>query len=323
MAAPAPSEQSAAPVGAAGAPHAQGAGEPQLCERSWLVENPKEAYWRVVQTLADARHFDSPYAARFGLRQMAALVYCSNKLEGTLPRGAEEHETYTLIEGVAVSKCGASDVERWRQPGGVHWEADGARDSSGARQQFVQHMRALRFLLSRLDAPLTVDVVRDTHAILMAGALCSGKDVAAGVLRNNSCHDGGGHVYPDGDPAKLLGALARIVEAFNVAVATRAQSPEVLVTAPVRLFYDVITLHPFSDGNGRLCRLLFAFALRQLGVPFFVPMTSGHRKARGHYMRAILRARLGRFDELQTLALMSIDSVLVNFAENVRLMGDE
>jgi len=305
------------------APHAEVAGEALLlCVREWLVPDPQEAFCRVLRQLADASHFGSPYATRFGCRKMAALVYCSNKLERTLPQGAAEHETYALIEGLAEANCGPSDMAQWRQVGGVRWEADGARDGTGARQQFMQHMRALRFLLSRLDAPMTVDILMDTHTILMTGAMHSGRDVAAGVLRNHSCHDGSGHVYPDGDPAKLRGALTRIAEAFNDEVAARVLTPEVLVTAPIRLFYDVVTLHPFSDGNGRLSRLLFAFAVRQLGVPFAVPLTSGHRKARGHYMRAILLARRGHFEELQTLALMSIGDVLNNFAENVRLMGD-
>lgn len=295
--------------------------EPLLCVKDWLLHDPEEAHRGVSRLLALAAHFESPYAVRFGLRKMAALVYCSNKLECTLPQGAEEHATYALIEAVAGAACEPSDAADWRLAGGMHWEADGAVDGAGARQQFTQHMQALRYVFSQLHAPLTVDLVRDTHAILMAGALCGGKDVAAGVLRDHSCHDGSGHVYPDGDPAKLHNALARIVGAYNAAVAARAQTPDVLLVAPVRLFYDVVTLHPFSDGNGRLCRLLYAFALRQLGVPFAVPLTSGHRKARGHYMRAILQARRGHLAELQTLSLTSIVHVLNNFAENVRLVG--
>jgi len=87
----------------------------------------------------------------------------------------------------------------------------------------------------------------------------------------------------------------------------------------VRLFYDVITLHPFENGNGRLCRLLFSFGIMKAGVPFPVPLTTGHTKSRNHYMKAILLARRGDIRELNTMALMSVDYVIRNYLENLRL----
>lgn len=182
----------------------------------------------------------------------------------------------------------------------------------------VQHMRAARFLLGRAAEPLTVDIIMKAHEVLMAGAINEdGSPIKAGVLRAHAAH-AGTHSYPEGVPAELHGALLRIVDAFNRSCAS--PDPEAFITAPVRLFYDVITLHPFENGNGRLCRLLFAYAVRRFGFPFSVPLSSGHRKARGHHMRAILQARRGHMAELHMMALMSMDAVLSNFTENVRLI---
>ncbi|KAG2482740.1 hypothetical protein HYH03_018335 [Edaphochlamys debaryana] len=61
--------------------------------------------------------------------------------------------------------------------------------------------------------------------------------------------------------------------------------------AAATLFYDMITLHPFENGNGRLCWLLVAFALQAVGEPFALGMTNGHSKSRQQYLKAELADR--------------------------------
>ena len=69
----------------------------------------------------------------------------------------------------------------------------------------------------------------------------------------------GDHLYPDHqDVPKRLDA---IVQEYN-------QSKESLFSKAVKFFFAVIDLHPFGDGNGRICRLLAAYSLIKDGVPF-------------------------------------------------------
>ena len=70
-----------------------------------------------------------------------------------------------------------------------------------------------------------------------------------------------------------------------------------------------------------MCRLLFAFGIMQSGVPFPVALTTGHSKARKHYMKAIMLARRGDMRELATMALMSVEYTVANFLENLRLVA--
>ena len=245
-------------------------------------------------------------------------IYASKSLERTLPLGASEHDTYVMLESAYLDNhsgdlCDATTT----------WEADGEhrgeKTVSQQRAQMLQDVRALRYLLGATDEPLTLEKVLRTHAILLAGAVdASGAPVRNGEVRSGDAH-AGTHQYPEGGP-HLHEGVQKIIDAYNsTRAAATPLSAEEVVVIPGRLFYDVITLHPFQNGNGRLCRLLLMYALNKAGVPFPVPLSTGHRKARKHYIKAILSARRGNMAELHTMLLGSIEYVLANFQENIRV----
>lgn len=283
----------------------------QITVKAWLLESPCDTLDQLSVMLCKARLGRHEYAQVFDRRMCALLVYSSNQLERTLHESIKMDEVFHIVDAVAASSKASTLPST---PTSI-WAVDG---NPAAREQIVQHVRATRYLFDRITEPLSVDIVMKTHAILMADAVNEdGTRVNAGKLRDHAAH-ASTHAYPEGVPDQLYASLTRIVERFN----GQCEHPDrtAFVTASVRLFYDVITLHPFEDGNGRLCRLLFAYAVRRFGIPFAVPLTTGHSKARGHYMRAILRARRGSIAELHMMGLMSIDGVLCNFMENLRLL---
>ena len=47
-----------------------------------------------------------------------------------------------------------------------------------------------------------------------------------------------------------------------------------LIKVAVKLFYDLITIHPFENGNERLRRLVIVYVLMRLGFPF--PFSFSH-----------------------------------------------
>ena len=62
------------------------------------------------------------------------------------------------------------------------------------------------------------------------------------------------------------------------------------ISATVKLFADVINIHPFEDGNGRLCRVILSHVLVQSGCSLFpVLLSSFHKRGRKHYIRAVRR----------------------------------
>ena len=203
------------------------------------------------------------------------------------------------------------------------WPVDGGNGNTPNRHQLEAHVLALKFLTSDgvLAKPLTVEIVKRAHYILMLGAYGDDDEpFVGGVVRSLPCHKDD-HVYPDYPAEELEARLGRILTAFEAAVSKHVKGATTLFTAPAALFYDITTLHPFENGNGRLCRLLLAHALMKLGVSFPVPLTSGHSKARAHYIRAIItaRQRAGGMKELNSMVLYSVERVLQNYKTNMSI----
>jgi Fic family protein len=280
--------------------------------KEWLLQEPRETLDKVTSQLShpSLRAGAHPYAPIFYKRAAIAMIYTSNKLERTLPLSSSAHDTYKIL-----NELYQDDTDDLHAAPSSSWNAEGEVPQQ-ISIQMMQHLRAFKFLMHHVVDPLTVEVILQTHEILMAGAVDdAGAFIKNGALREHPSH-AGTHEYPEGEPVLLRASLTRIVEQYN---ALSSEASPALVEPAIHLFYNAITLHPFQNGNGRLCRLLFAFAMIQAGVPFPVALTTGHSGARKHYMKSILLARRDDTRELATMALMSVDFTVSNFLEKARL----
>ena len=245
-----------------------------------------------------------PMFHRFNQRMAIVHIFTSNKLEGTLARGTSEGETYELLGHLW-------DTEKEYEDETI-WLADGERRFM--KTQMSHHVRALKHLL-RLESIQSEDLVT-IHGMLMKNAKGEKTLIRAGKFREGAVH-ADHHVYPD--HTCIRPSLHKILEIF------RQQSTATLpfhqaVELSIRLFYDLITLHPFDDGNGRMCRMVLAFALIKTGVaPFPLSLSSGHSKSRKHYISAILSVR-GKQDwfPMRALVLVSLHRAWQNLSTNAK-----
>lgn len=240
-----------------------------------------------IQALATAKAAPGIHAIISAFAKQCAVVnvYLSNKLELTLPAGVSHHDTYQILDAAFDEPLLPSD---FTSPPFKSWSADGSPTSPSASAQLRQHMKALKYLCYDCTPgrqPLTVDMVKTTHKLLMFGATSpDGTIIVNGEYRNTSCHSGTGYIYP---PANTISnKVPVIVFEFNKRIQDGIDGPVVAA----KLMYDIVTLHPFQDGNGRLCRLLVSYALMATGEPFPVPLHNGHRKSHKHYVSALMHA---------------------------------
>ncbi len=128
-------------------------------------------------------------------------------------------------------------------------------------EEVSNYVAALNHALKRLredDFPLSLRLIREMHAILLRGGRGAGKQ--PGEFRKGQVWVGGStpalaHFVPP--PPEALDEALAAFERFLHAPST--QVPPLIKAALAHVQFE--TIHPFSDGNGRLGRLLIALIL--------------------------------------------------------------
>ncbi len=184
------------------------------------------------------------------------LTYTSNAIEGnTLTR----QET-ALVVGTGITVGGKSLVE--------HLEA-------------TNHAAALdwvRALVARKPAKITEDDILRIHALILKGI----DDASAGRYRRVSVRIAGSTVVLP-NFLKVPDLLQRCVRAVHANKKMHAVERAALA------HYELVTIHPFVDGNGRTARLLMNLLLLQAGYPPAIIRT----RDRLAYIQALETAQLG------------------------------
>jgi len=187
---------------------------------------------------------------------LVELTYTSNAIEGnTLTR----RETAVVLEkGLAVS--GKSLVE--------HLEA-------------TNHAAALRGIMKIVGektSDLSERTVLDIHNTILRGI----DDGNAGHYRSVPVRISGSEVILP-NPRKVHGLMARFIEKMT----TGSDLHPVELAAEAH--YQLVTIHPFVDGNGRTARLLMNLILMQHGFP---PALI-RKRDRLRYIGSLEKAQLG------------------------------
>ena len=132
-----------------------------------------------------------------------------------------------------------------------------------------------------------------------------GRMVNAGVYRKISVH-AGQHTYPS--HKCIPENMEKIVKEHNHKV---SQGHDMFELASW-LYFNVVSLHPFEDGNGRISRLLWCYSLMRDGLPFPASLTSGHKRSQSHLVLCLQRDQkfnVSNHPHLTTLTVVSIHQV--------------
>jgi Fic family protein len=132
-------------------------------------------------------------------------------------------------------------------------------------REVANYVAAMNHGLRRLreDFPLSLRLIREIHAILLAKG--RGQDKEPGEFRRTQNWIGGtrpGNALFVPPPPHLVADCLGALEAFIHA--DTPDLPLLLKAALVHVQFE--TIHPFLDGNGRLGRLLITFLLCERGV---------------------------------------------------------
>lgn len=202
-------------------------------------------------------------------------------LVAAMPNAAVLLSPLTTQEAVLSSKIEGTNVTMGEV---LEIEAGADGDVEQPKRDDAEEIRnyrcALTFAANALaDRPLTPHLLREAHALLMAGV--RGRDKDPGAFRNEQNWIGAAGcpieqaAFVPIPQAQLQGGL----ESWAAYLASRAQPDPMVQLAIVHAEFEA--LHPFKDGNGRLGRMiipLFLFERRILSGPNFY--MSGYLEAR-------------------------------------------
>lgn len=159
---------------------------------------------------------------------------------------------------------------------------------------------------------LTVQQVCDINGLLLKGIHHN-----AGVIRKTYAYTNwyhGRHFYPS--PEVVEEQFYALIDRHNMRMnvrphnATTEEDTAYVFNAAARLLFDFVDTHPFSDGNGRTCRLLANYVL-SLITPFPVGLNRATDKGeRNDYLDAIVHCREHPEEGPCRLAAMLLENAL-------------
>ena len=172
----------------------------------------------------------------------------------------------------------------------------------------INCMRAWNYQQNSLDLPLNTKIVSQAQWLTMEDE----KDVLASEYRKSPAF-AGRHIFA---PA---GHIERHME--DAILRFHETKKDDLIMAATNFSGNIINIHPFEDGNRRICCLILAHVLIQMKCCLFpVILSSFHRRGRRHYIRAVKM-----FDRkpsmLYTMIVKSLIHCWDNFEQNAKMLA--
>ncbi len=165
----------------------------------------------------------------------------------------------------------------------------------------TNHAEAFDTLSALVERPITLETVQRLHALVMDKI-----DPQAGELRRVQVYIRGAPFTPP--PARDVPLyLAQWVDWLTSDAALHYDP----VTRAAIAHHDLEALHPFTDGNGRVGRLLLNLILMQDGYPPALVL----REWRPRYIQALQQAHVGEYAPLVNLVGLAVEQTLDLYLE--------
>lgn len=202
------------------------------------ILDKKKKYESLVKTLSSKK------ITEIKRRMEIEFVYNSNKIEGsTLTRG----ETSLVLQGVTVGRKPLSSI------------IPKSLDDIQAAGNHPRAMDLIRKLAFNKTYKITEKDVKSIHSIIMKNIISD----AGNYRTEDLIVTGAGFTPPP--PFEIETLMKNMIHMIN-------DNPDELtpIELAAQAHYDLAWIHPFSDGNGRMARLVLNLVLLKNGYPFTV-----------------------------------------------------
>ncbi len=203
----------------------------------------------------------------------------------------EESSNSSIIEGAATTRKQAKE-----------FISSNKNPSNKTEWMLLNNFEAIKYIKTKKDLPLSVEMIREFHKILTRNTLKNPADM--GRLRESPqdddvvIDDGSGNVLHrpvGGAQAKTM--LEIIINFIN----KEEENPNIFIHPIIKaiiLHFSIAYIHPFVDGNGRTARALFYWYMLRKGYWMFeyISISRLVLKMQGKYLRSFLYSELSEND---------------------------
>ena len=244
------------------------------------IEGNPFTYILTDEGLSLLQQIDQQAAGRIGLPE--ALVSPRDRNRYVVSGLMEEAIASSLLEGAATTRRDAKKLLRSdRSP------------RTTAERMVVNNYQTMRHIRRDLDAPLTIEMVLETHRMVTEESLENPQDAGRMQQPGEKRVVVGHHIDPDSTcheppPAEELPKLMDSLVSFANAGASEPFVHPVIRAIAMHFYLGY--LHPFVDGNGRTARALFYRSLLRQGywLAEYISISRLLRRAPAQYGRAFL-----------------------------------
>ena len=278
------------------------------------------AYLRAFKDIQDVDNLKELRVEFFNLNA-ASLIYFSNRIEDS---GLPETETFKLCMKKLNGKIPSPDKDFEI---GSDISSPKFINNSRNQKEVIQHMESFTYLKDRIvdqKKVLSEPIIKNAHRLLMTGMNREdGEYAEPGNYRTTPCF--AGHQAFLG-PSYIPVAMGELLKQYEIRVSDlkgENKDGEDPFYLAAWLSYQFVTIHPFVDGNGRMCRMLLNVVLLSVGIPLPTALgfSCGHKRARQHYIQCLKEATKKNCNpkRLATVVLFSFTSVAANFFAAVKV----
>ena len=154
--------------------------------------------------------------------------------------------------------------------------------------EMLDHFRAYEFLFNQPETPLSENLLKETHRILMEHTLSYSYPEAKAGEYTDTDMCAGDTIF--GEHEQLISRVPQLLSSTQRTLEEGKIHP-IILSARFHGFYEY--LHPFRDGNGRIGRLFSNFILHKAGHPIVI-ITN---EKKDEYINALRHIRTERTDE--------------------------
>lgn len=186
--------------------------------------------------------------------------------------------------------------------------ADKKKSAKRLVTKVLKELDKQSLLLGWESGPMLFDetFIKGIHLRIAQGLLPEDAKVPAGEYRIDNRIVGWDTAFPA--PALLPKTMEVFVERANKYVMDCSGDRANVLETAARISYDLVSIHPFPDFNGRVSRLIANLVLGVFGCPFPVAI-KGDKKGRDRYFYSLKRANKGNIEILSGLIAKAVIDV--------------